>query len=169
MITPAFSKLQRSIVTSSIWMADHETRLVWITLLALCDRDGIARCSAKGLAHTARVSEKGCKKALAMLSAPDPDSRSPEHEGRRIERVSGGFHVLNYERILNEGARAERKEYLRKKQAEHRAKKRANGGTIRPEHRDDRGKPPWLGDVPKDQQSEQRMQSDLQRIENGDV
>lgn len=140
MLTPAFTKLQRSIVTSSIWLQDADTRLVWITLLALCDRDGIVRASPNGLAHQARVSEEGCHKALELLSQPDSDSRSTEHEGRRIERVDGGFLVLNYQRILSEGARQERRDYNREKQAEGRAKKRANGSTIRPEHRDDKGK-----------------------------
>lgn len=141
MITPAFTKLQRSIVTSSIWLESAETRLVWITLLALCDRDGIVRASPLGLAHQARVSPDGCRDALERFQRPDPDSRSPEHEGRRIERVDGGFLVLNHQRILSEGAREERREYNRAKQAEVRARKRANGETIRPEHRDDKGKP----------------------------
>lgn len=137
MLTPAFTKLQRSIVTSSIWLQDADTRLVWITLLALCDRDGVVRASPLGLAHQARVEPEACHRALELLQSPDADSRSTEHEGRRIERVDGGFMVLNYQRILSEGAREERREYNREKQAEFRAKKRANGKTVRPEHRDD--------------------------------
>lgn len=133
-LTPAFTKLQRSIVTSSIWLQDMETRLVWITLLALCDRDGIVRASPKQLTHQARVSQEGCEKAIELLQSPDEDSRSMEHEGRRIKRVEGGFLVLNYDRILQEGAREERRGYNRAKKAEERAKKKANGGTIRPEH-----------------------------------
>lgn len=140
MITPAFTKLQRSIVTSSIWLQDAETRLVWITLLALCDRDGIVRASPLGLAHQARVSPEGCHNALELLQSPDGDSRSKEYDGRRIERVDGGFLVLNYTRILGEGAREERRDYNRGKQAEGRARRRANGGTIRPEHVDENGK-----------------------------
>lgn len=140
MITPAFTKLQRSIVTSSIWLQDADTRLVWITLLALCDRDGIVRASPLGLAHQARVSPDGCFRALDLLQSPDKDSRSTDYEGRRIERVDGGFLVLNYNRILGEGAREERRGYNREKQAEGRAKKKANGGTIRPEHVDSNGK-----------------------------
>lgn len=144
MITPAFTKLQRSIVTSSIWLQDAETRLVWITLLALCDRDGIVRASPLGLAHQARVTPEGCHKALSLLQEPDEDSRSHDYGGRRIERVDGGFLVLNYQRILGEGAREERKEYNREKQAEGRAKKRAKGKVVRPEHRDDGGIKPKI-------------------------
>jgi hypothetical protein len=136
-ITPAFTKLQRAIVTSSIWMEDNETRLVWITLLALCDRDGIARCSPRGLAHQARVSEAGCERAIEILSKPDPDSRDQSDDGRRIERVNAGFYVINYKKKLQEGITSAKREYNRIKKQESRerlAKKAANGGTIRPEH-----------------------------------
>lgn len=134
-ITPAFTKLQRSILTSSIWLQNMPTRLVWITLLALCDRDGIARCSPAGLAHMARVDQPACEAALETLSKPDPDSRDMG-DGRRIERVPGGFLVISYERVLAEGARESRKEYNREKQREYRAKKRAKGKTVRVEHVD---------------------------------
>lgn len=135
-LTPAFTKLQRSILTSSVWLQSLETRVVWVTLLALCDRDGMARCSPLGLAHIARVDPKACEEAIEILSSPDPDSRDLG-DGRRIERVNGGFKILNYERVLSEGARETRREYMREKQREHRAKKRAGGKTIRPQHRDD--------------------------------
>lgn len=138
MITPAFTKLQRSIVTSSIWLEDMPTRLVWITLLALCDRDGIARCSPAGLAHQARVEPDVCRAALEKFAGPDPDSRD-QTDGRRIERVPGGFLLLNHKRILEEGVRENRREYFREKKAEERAKKRAKGKTVRPIHRDDGG------------------------------
>jgi hypothetical protein len=133
-ITPAFTKLQRSIVLSSIWLEDLETRVVWVTLLALCDRDGITRCSPNGLAHQARVSPEGCAKAIQILSSPDPDSRDDSNEGRRIERCSAGFRVLNYLRVMSEGITEEERDYNRERQRERRAKLKANGGTIRPEH-----------------------------------
>lgn len=136
MITPSFTKLQRSILTSSIWLQDAPTRLVWITLLALCDRDGISRCSLAGLAHQARVEPGECVRAVDTLMAPDPDSRDLG-DGRRIERVPGGYLLLSYQRVLGEGAREERREYMRAAQERSRAKRRADGGTVRTEHRDD--------------------------------
>lgn len=35
-------------------------------------------------------------RALERLGAPDPESRTPDHDGRRLIRVAGGFLVLNY-------------------------------------------------------------------------
>lgn len=145
MITPPFTKLQRCIITSSIWLHDAETRLVWITLLALCDRDGIVRASPLGIAHQARVSEDGCARALQKFQEPDTDSRDGAHDGRRIERVPEGFLVLNYERVMKEGARAERREYMAQKQRESRARRKAKGGTIRPEHVEEKTPDAWEG------------------------
>ncbi len=129
MITPSFTKLQRSIITSSIWLEPDATRLVWITLLALCDRDGVARCSLRGLAHAARVADDDCKLALETLERPDPDSRDMG-DGRRVERVAGGFLILNFNRVLEEGRTEERREYLRVKKAESRRKKPAATGRL---------------------------------------
>jgi hypothetical protein len=91
-----FVKLYQSITRSSVWGESHETRLVWITMLVEANADGIVEASVGGLAHLARVTKAECEAALAVLSAPDEDSRSPEHEGRRIRKVDGGWLVLNH-------------------------------------------------------------------------
>ncbi len=134
-----------------------ETRLVWITILALCDRDGIVRVSPLMLIDQARVSNEGGLRAIETLQQPDADSRNSDFEGRRIERVQGGFRVLSYSRILGEGAREERREYNRQKKAESRARKKANGKTVRPEHRDDGGQLGIRSPLPSDQECEERL------------
>jgi hypothetical protein len=91
-----FSKLWSEIVTSSIWSADDKTRILWITLLALKNKDGFVAASIPGLANAARVSIPDCERAITILEAPDPYSRSKEHEGRRIMPCEGGWTVLNH-------------------------------------------------------------------------
>ena len=54
-----------------------------------------------GLAAAARVTLAECQEALASFLAPDPYSRSKEHDGRRIEEVDRGWRLLNYERFRN--------------------------------------------------------------------
>jgi hypothetical protein len=93
---PGFVKIYGTILYSSIWSESNATRLVWITMLALADRDGLVRSSTRGLAYAARVTDEECREALRVLSSPDPDSRSAEHEGRRIEVLEGGWVLLNY-------------------------------------------------------------------------
>ena len=120
-----YSKLFASLLTSSVWDTDIETRVVWITLLALKDQDGFARvATVEGLARLARVSVEGAEKAVKILTGPDPDSSDPEHDGRRIERAPGGWIVLNakkYDELGSEQHRREKNaEYVRK----HRERKR---------------------------------------------
>jgi len=93
-----YSKLFSEIVTSSIWSEDDKTRIVWITLLALKDKDGYVPASVPGLANAARVSVEACAEAIAKLEAPDKYSRSKENNGRRIEPVDGGWTVLNHQK-----------------------------------------------------------------------
>lgn len=118
-----YTKLFNSILASTIWRADDKTRIVWITLLAMSDKDGICEGSVPGLADMARVSLEDCEHALLELSSPDAYSRTSEHEGRRIEAVDGvGWRLLNHAKYRAKMSEDERREYNRKKQAEWREK-----------------------------------------------
>lgn len=116
-----YTKLFSEIVDSSIWSEDDKTRLVWVTMLAKVDKYGMVSASVDGLAHAARVSEEECQRALDKFMAPDPKSRSQEHEGRRIKKVDGGFFLLNHARYrnrLNEDERRQKKaEWARQNRA----------------------------------------------------
>lgn len=91
-----FVKLFSSIVSSSIWQEEDNVRLVWITMLALSDSEGEVDASIPGLANLARVPIDKCEDAVNTLMSPDPYSRSDSHEGRRIEKIDGGWRILNY-------------------------------------------------------------------------
>lgn len=93
-----FVKIYGSIVLSSIWLESESTRLLWITMLAMADQNGDIRASVRGIAHTARISDEACARALAILEAPDSDSRDKRNGGRRIVAVDGGWHILNFRR-----------------------------------------------------------------------
>ena len=95
----AFTKLFASIIHSSIWREPDHVRLVWVTMLAMADAQGYVGASLPGLADAARVSLEQCQDALARFHAPDPYSRSMEHEGRRVATVERGWRLLNYERF----------------------------------------------------------------------
>ena len=57
---------------------------------------GFVSAAGVGIVARAGVDQDVGLKALERLGAPEPDSRSPEHEGRRLIRVDGGFVILNY-------------------------------------------------------------------------
>jgi len=91
-----YNKLFTKILDSSIWLAPDPHRLVWITLVAAMDEDAIAHFAcAENLAARARVSLEDTEAALASFLAPDPYGPDQEHDGRRIERVPGGWYLLN--------------------------------------------------------------------------
>lgn len=120
-----YTKLFGSIVASTIWREDDKTRLVWITMLAMKNERHMVEASVPGLADLARVTVDECRLALTKLTSVDPDSRSQEHGGRRIQQVDGGWLILNGERYRRLMSDDERKEYKRKWQAEYRARKKS--------------------------------------------
>jgi hypothetical protein len=92
-----WTKLYSSLVTSSIWIADDATLRVWIAMLATADADGLVEGSIPGFANLARVSVEQMRAAIVTLTSPDTDSRTPDHEGRRVEPFAGGWRILNYQ------------------------------------------------------------------------
>jgi hypothetical protein len=118
-----FTKLFQSIVTSSIWSEDDKTRIVWVTMLALADRGGLVEAALPGLANAARVSLEDCEGAVNKFLAPDKYSRTEEWEGRRIEKVDGGWRLLNHASYRRKLSADDRLDYQRVKQAEYRSKK----------------------------------------------
>ena len=122
MLMTGYTKLFGSIVASTIWREDDKTRLVWITMLAIANKHGEVEASVPGLADLSRVSVPECRAALAKLEAPDPDSRSSEMDGRRIEKVPGGWRLINHAKYRAKLSVDERREYLAQKQREHRAR-----------------------------------------------
>ena len=118
-----YNKLFTKILDSSIWLESDTTRLVWLTLLAAMDQDGFCEfASVKNLAHRAVVSLDKCKEAVEILESPDPDSADPDNDGRRIERIPGGWLVINAEKYKELVSRTVAREKARQRVAKHRAK-----------------------------------------------
>jgi hypothetical protein len=69
---------------------------VWITLLASMAEEGFVDiASPRNLALVANVSLEATIQALEVLTGPDPESSDPANEGRRLQKVDGGYVVLN--------------------------------------------------------------------------
>jgi len=90
-----FTKLHGAIVHSSIWSEPLSVRVVWITMLAMANQNGMVEASESGLARAANVTREECAQALEILTGPDAESRDGT-TGERVERVTGGFFVINY-------------------------------------------------------------------------
>jgi hypothetical protein len=125
----AYTKLFNSIVTSTIWSEDDQTRIVWITMLALADKNGEVQGSVPGLARIAGVTVDACRAAISKFLAPDPDSRTKDDEGRRIEEIDGGWALINHRKYRDMASDADRAEKAAIRQARHRANQTRNGVT----------------------------------------
>lgn len=123
-----YTKLFDRLVRSSIWDEDAETCKVWITMLALSDKDGNVISTVKSLALMSRVGVEKTVEALAKFLAPDPEGLTQEHEGRRLSLIEGGWHLLNHSKYRQMLRNAERGEYKRDWMAKARAKAKRNKG-----------------------------------------
>lgn len=128
----AYTKLHQSILRSTVWLEPNPTRIVWITMLALADKHGEVSGSVPGLANTARVTLDECKRAIATFMGPDPYSRTPDDEGRRIEPIDGGWQILNYEKYRLEASRDDQREKTAARTRRWREKRARQGVTQKP-------------------------------------
>lgn len=121
-----YNKLFTKILDSSIWLEPTATRLVWLTLIAAMDEDGFAQFASVGnLAHRANIPLDDTIAAVACLEGPDPHSSDPDNEGRRVERVPGGWMVLNAPKYREMVTRLVAKEGNRRRVQRYREKQHA--------------------------------------------
>lgn len=118
-----FVKLDCGILNSTLWF-EREAREIFITALLMAQpreysepvpeiaiseiREtgwsappgwyGFVHAASSGIVRRAGMELQAGMEALQRLASPEPSSRSPEHDGRRMIRVSGGFLILNYQK-----------------------------------------------------------------------
>jgi len=92
----AFVKLDCGILDSTLWVENLETRITFITMLAMARADGLVEATAPGIARRANISLEAVRYAIEKLEQPDEDSRSLSEDGRRVMRVDGGYQIINY-------------------------------------------------------------------------
>ena len=101
--------LWSKILESSLWVQESkETRLLWVTMLAMKNRDGIIQASVVGLADRAKISAEECRKSLVVLLSADPNDTSGVENGKRIREIPGGWEIVNHNlyRFSTEAKRA---------------------------------------------------------------
>lgn len=120
-MSETYAKLFNSILRSSVWAEPMETKIVWITMLAMSDRYGYVGASVPGVASAAGVPVEKAAAAIEKFLRPDEWSRSKEFDGRRIEVADRGWTILNYERFRDMRDEEARKEYERERKRRQRA------------------------------------------------
>jgi hypothetical protein len=99
-------------------------------LLVLADPEGIVDMTPEAIARRTTIPLEIIAAGIAALEQPDPESRSPAEEGRRIVRVSDsrswGWRIVNflqYRALRDENSR---RDYMRQYQRDRRAAQRVN-------------------------------------------
>jgi hypothetical protein len=109
----SFTKLDSGIVNSSIWSEPTATRVLWITMLAMSDDTGFVATSAPGLIRAANITKEDFSIGIKALESEDEFSRTSEYGGRRVDRVEGGWIILNYMKYREREDKDKHREYMR--------------------------------------------------------
>lgn len=123
-----YVKLFSSIFDSSVWVLPTDARIVWITLLGMADRDGFVFASPFMISRRANISLPSVEMALALFLAPDPNSQSKEHDGRRLTQTPDGYYVLNYRKYRELRSAEERRMQQNEWMAARRRAEKINDG-----------------------------------------
>lgn len=146
----SFVKLDTGILDSTLWL-NRDERDVFVTALLMAEPFeaeapieqiaadslektgfvvpagwyGFIRAAGPGIVRRALVAAEEGIAALVRLGSPDPESRTPDHEGRRLVRVDGGYLVLNFMRYRDkDNTTAERSRRYRERQKAQEASRR---------------------------------------------
>jgi hypothetical protein len=111
----AFAKLDSGITKSSLWSEPLHVRIVFISMLAEKDENGFVSASRSGMIRLCNVTPVQFDEAEKTLSSPDPESKNKDFEGRRIEKIYGGWVILNHElyKLPEQEKKEIRNEYMR--------------------------------------------------------
>lgn len=123
-----FAKVFSQIFDSSI-AEDHTTRHIFMDLLVLADSDGVVDMTPHAISRRINVPLPVVSAALERLSSPDPSSRSPGEEGRRIVLIDShrdwGWQIVNYDHYRKTQDEEARRKYFRDYRQEKRAEAKA--------------------------------------------
>lgn len=107
-------------------------RFVFEDLLTLADSDGVVDMTPEAISRRTNVPIELVRRGLAALEAPDPRSRTPDHEGRRIVRLDDhrdwGWLIVNYGKFRLTASDEQRREKTRLRVERFRAKKASGNG-----------------------------------------
>jgi hypothetical protein len=94
-----YGKLFASMYDGTLY-GNWQALVTFQQMIILADRTGIVDMTPQAIAARTSIPFEIIKAGIEALEAPDPYSRSPEHEGRRIVRLDEfrpwGWQIVNY-------------------------------------------------------------------------
>jgi hypothetical protein len=95
-----FITLKRSVLSGSLSREDPATKWLFVTLI-LESTEGLVVATVDHLCRMSGLTEPQVRIGLEALQRPDPDSTSPEHDGRRIlvdNTRRNTYRIVNFDR-----------------------------------------------------------------------
>ena len=119
-----YGKIFASMFKGSLY-GQWEAIVTFTCMIVLADAEGEVDMTAEALAAQTSIPLDIIRKGIADLEAPDPKSRTPDEEGRRIVRVSDdrdwGWRITNHAAYRAIRSAEERRDYMRQYQRARRA------------------------------------------------
>jgi len=107
-----------------------EALVTFQQMIVLCDADGMIDMTPQAIASRTSIPLRIIKKGIEVLEAPDQHSRTPDQEGRRIERIDAhrpwGWHLVNHAKYMSMQDADMVREQTRERVRRHRADKAAS-------------------------------------------
>lgn len=98
-------------------------------MIVLADQDGVVDMTAHAIARRTSIPLEIIERGIETLMEPDPHSRTPDDEGRRIvlleDHRNWGWQIVNHKKYRDWRKAEDRREYLRTAKAKSRAKAKA--------------------------------------------
>ena len=122
-----YGKIFKQIYKGTLAMVGPwEALVTFQQMIILANQDGIVDMTPDALSRETTIPLEIIAKGLQALSQPDPESRTPDEEGRRIVLLSDsrswGWRIVNYEHYRKLQTDEERRAYHRRYYRENRSK-----------------------------------------------
>ena len=102
-------------------------------MIVLADKNGMVDMTADAIARRTSIPLEIIEIGLSELAKPDARSRSPDEDGRRIvlldDHRDWGWQIVNHAKYQAMRSSEERREYLRKAQADRRSRLKADAAS----------------------------------------
>lgn len=96
---------------------DWRALVTFEQMLILCDADGIIDMTARAIARRTGIPIEHIEAGIRVLESPDPSSRTPDAEGRRIARIDPhrewGWQIVNHQKYKEIRSSDDKREYMR--------------------------------------------------------
>ena len=123
----SYGKIFETVFTGTLFGSGPTVFAVWAYVIATAKPPGTVELNPKLLAACIGTDISDVKRAIEVLCAPDPDSRNPDQEGRRLVLLEGmQYQVVSFQKYRDMRDSEQRREYMRELMRKRRSANTAN-------------------------------------------